>query len=192
MKQKQTARVISQRETAPSIFDMWIETSLAEQAKPGQFLCIYPKDRSTLLPRPISICEVREDRQALRIVYRIAGAGTTEFSGYQAGDTISILGTLGNGFPLDEAEGKKVFLMGGGIGVPPILELAKQMKADKQIIMGYRDSKTFLKEETILRATFSTNYASSSDARKNNIELACKSLNGAIIDLYGGFYCFCI
>lgn len=147
MKQKQTARVISQRETAPSIFDMWIETSLAEQAKPGQFLCIYPKDRSTLLPRPISICEVRGDRQALRIVYRIAGAGTTEFSGYQAGDTISILGTLGNGFPLDEAEGKKVFLMGGGIGVPPILELAKQMKADKQIIMGYRDSKTFLKED---------------------------------------------
>ena len=56
MKQKQTARVISQRETAPSIFDMWIETSLAEQAKPGQFLCIYPKDRSTLLPaRSVSV-----------------------------------------------------------------------------------------------------------------------------------------
>lgn len=48
-------------------------------------------------------------------------------------------------------------------------------------------TKTFLKEETILRATFSTNYASSSDARKNNIELACNSLNGAIIDLYGDF-----
>lgn len=147
MKQKQTATVLSQEMLAPAIYDMWIETTLAQQAKPGQFLCIYPKDKSTLLPRPISICEVREDKKALRIVYRIAGAGTTEFSGYQAGEAISVLGTLGNGFPLEEAKGKKVFLMGGGIGVPPILELAKRLDADKQIIMGYRDGKTFLRED---------------------------------------------
>ena len=60
---------------------------------------------------------------------------------------MEVLGTLGNGFPLEEAEGKKVFLMGGGIGVPPILELAKRMNAEKQIIMGYRDSQTFLRED---------------------------------------------
>lgn len=147
MKEKQNARVISQREIAPSIFDMWIETSLAEQAKPGQFIGVYPKDKSTLLPRPISICEVREDKRALRIVYRVAGAGTAEFSGYREGEPVSVLGTLGNGFPLEKAEGKKVFLMGGGIGVPPILELAKQLNAEKQIVMGYRDSATFLKED---------------------------------------------
>lgn len=147
MKQKQNATVISQTEIAPAIYDMWIETSLAAQAKPGQFLCIYPRDKSTLLPRPISICEVNEEKTALRIVYRIAGAGTTEFAGYKAGETISILGTLGNGFPLEEAKGKRVFLMGGGIGVPPILELAKQMEADKQIVMGYRDGRTFLRED---------------------------------------------
>ena len=100
-----------------------------------------------MLPRPISICEVREDKKALRIVYRVAGAGTEEFAGYKAGDAVEVLGTLGNGFPLEEAEGKKVFLMGGGIGVPPILELAKRMNAEKQIIMGYRDSQTFLRED---------------------------------------------
>lgn len=147
MKQKQTAEVLSQKEAAPRIYDMWIGTDLAEQARPGQFLCIYPKDRSTLLPRPISICEVREDRKALRIVYRVAGQGTGEFSGYRAGDTIEIMGTLGNGFPVGEAVGKKVFLMGGGIGVPPILQLAKEMDADRQIIVGYRDSHTFLRED---------------------------------------------
>lgn len=147
MKQKQTATILSQEAIAPAIYDMWIETTLAEQAKPGQFLCIYPRDKSTLLPRPISICEVREDRRALRIVYRVAGAGTAEFSGYQAGEPISILGTLGNGFPLEEAAGKRVLLMGGGIGVPPILELAKRMDADKQIVMGYRDAQTFLRED---------------------------------------------
>ena len=113
MKQKQNATVISQREIAPAIYDMWIETTLAKQAKPGQFLCIYTKDKSRLLPRPISICEVNEEKTALRIVYRVAGAGTEEFSHYHPGDTMEILGTLGNGFPWEEAEGKKVFLMGG-------------------------------------------------------------------------------
>ena len=147
MKEKQTAIVLSQAEIAPAIFDMWIETSLAKEAKPGQFICVYPKNQSTLLPRPISICEVREDRKALRIVYRVAGQGTAEFSGYQAGDSIAILGTLGNGFPLEKGEGRKVFLMGGGIGVPPILELAKQMNADKMVVVGYRDSNTFLRED---------------------------------------------
>lgn len=147
MKQKETAGVLSQREIAPGIYDMWIETHLATEAKPGQFICVYPRDKSTLLPRPISICEVREDRKALRIVYRVAGQGTGEFSGYRAGESISVMGPLGNGFPLDKADGKNVFLMGGGIGVPPILELAKEMNAVKQIIVGYRDDKLFLKED---------------------------------------------
>lgn len=149
MKQKTKASVISQREIAPNIFDMWIETSLAMQAKPGQFIGVYPKDKSTLLPRPISICQAdKGERPALRIVYRIAGKGTEEFSSYKEGDGIEILGTLGNGFPLEAAEGKKVFLMGGGIGVPPILELARELtNCDKQIIVGYRDSQLFLKDE---------------------------------------------
>ena len=154
MKQKQNATVLSQKEIAPQIFDMWIETSLAGAAKPGQFICIYPKDKSTLLPRPISICQINEERTALRVVYRIAGQGTAEFSFYQAGDTVAVLGTLGNGFPLEEAKGKRVFLMGGGIGIPPMLELARalteQIGMDReavQMIVGYRDSQLFLKED---------------------------------------------
>lgn len=152
MKQKKTAVVASQRELAPLIYDMWIETDLAGTAVPGQFICVYPKDKSTLLPRPISICEVREDRRALRIVYRIAGQGTAEFSRYVQGETLEILGTLGNGFPVEAAAGKKVFLMGGGIGIPPMLQLAKALQAvtdsaNIQIIAGYRDAQTFLRED---------------------------------------------
>lgn len=146
-KKKITARVNSQKEIAPAIFDMWLQTELAQGAVPGQFICLYTKDKSTLLPRPISICEVDREAGSLRIVYRIAGKGTAEFATYKEGDTVDILGTLGNGFPYEKAAGKKVFLMGGGIGIPPMLELAKEMDADKQIIVGYRDADTFLKED---------------------------------------------
>lgn len=147
MKAKTTATVISQKEIAASIFDMWIETELAKEAHPGQFVGVYPKNKSTILPRPISICEVNEGKSALRLVYRIAGQGTREFSGFTSGDSVEILGILGNGFPLEEGKGKKVFLMGGGIGVPPILQLAKELEADKSILVGYRDNHLFLKED---------------------------------------------
>lgn len=78
--------------------------------------------------------------------------GTEQFSRLQAGDKIEIVGPLGNGFPLEKAAGKRAMLMGGGIGVPPILELAKELAgelepAQKMIVVGYRDSQTFLKEE---------------------------------------------
>ena len=77
-------------------------------------------------------------------VYRIAGAGTAEFSAYKAGDPVEIMGPLGNGFPLT---GKKAFLIGGGIGIPPMLELGKQLGGEAQFVLGYRDGQTFLKDE---------------------------------------------
>ena len=146
-KKKVVAKVLSQTKLAEGIYDMWISTELALGAKPGQFICLYTKDASALLPRPISICEVNREKQALRIVYRVAGKGTAEFATYQAGDSVEILGTLGNGFPVEKAKGKKVFLMGGGIGIPPMLQLAKEMDATKQIVVGYRDSQTFLRQD---------------------------------------------
>lgn len=124
-KKKVTAAVYSQEQLADNIYDMWIETELAGEALPGQFLMVYPKCAATLLPRPISICEAQRDAGRLRIVYRVAGKGTAEFASYRKGDSISIMGTLGNGFPLEKAAGKRVFLMGGGIGIPPLLGLAQ-------------------------------------------------------------------
>lgn len=149
-KQKENAVVHSQEQLADGIYSMWINTEAAKDAKPGQFISMYTIDGSKLLPRPISICEIDKENGRLRVVYRVTGpkTGTEEFSKLKAGDIISVIGPLGNGFPYEKAEGKKVFLMGGGIGVPPILELAKQMDCEKkQIVVGYRDAQTFLKEE---------------------------------------------
>lgn len=146
MKFDEIAVVDSQKQLSEGIFDMWITTeNVANEAVPGQFISVYTKDASKLLPRPISICEVNGNK--LRIVYRVAGAGTAEFSAYEAGEEIHILGPLGNGFPLDNMEGKKAILIGGGIGIPPMLELAKQLKCDKEIVLGYRSSDTFLDKE---------------------------------------------
>ena len=80
-KKKEQAQVLAQRQLAPGIYDCLLKTTLAKEAKPGQFIALYPKDKSTLLPRPISICEADAEKGTLRIVYRIAGAGTKEFSG---------------------------------------------------------------------------------------------------------------
>ncbi len=154
-KKKQVAKVISQSVIAEGIMDLWLETSLAKNAHPGQFVGVYPAGADMLLPRPISICEVNKEKTALRLVYRIVGKGTAEFALYQPGSYLEILGILGNGFPLEKAAGKKVLLMGGGIGVPPLLQLSKELKnlpesqrpSDIQIVMGYRSSDTFLTEE---------------------------------------------
>ena len=149
-KTKEQAVVVSQEELAPGIFSLYLKTKAAENAKPGQFVSVDTKDPSKLLPRPISICELNKKHGTLRLVYRVTGekTGTKEFSELKAGDTVPVIGPLGNGFPLEKAAGKKAFLMGGGIGVPPILELAKQLKCEKkQIVVGYRDQATFLREE---------------------------------------------
>lgn len=146
MKIKEVAQVVEQKKLAEGVFSMRIQTKIAGQAVPGQFINIFSKDGSKLLPRPISICEIDSKKEQLRVVYRTVGAGTTEFSQLQAGDDVEVMGPLGNGFPL---EGETAIVVGGGIGVPPMLELAKQLSGSVTAVMGYRNDDLFLAEELI-------------------------------------------
>lgn len=147
MKYKELAVIIEQKKIATDIYSMWLEArQIAAEAVPGQFLSIYCNDASRMLPRPISICEIDREQGRLRIVYRVVGKGTEEFSAYQAGDTLNIVGPLGNGYPLDKGY-QKMLLIGGGVGIPPLVELSRTLSGEKQIVVGYRDSELFLKEE---------------------------------------------
>ena len=112
MKKKEICTVIRQKEIGDGIFSMWIQTeNIGKEAKPGQFVSLYSKDGSKLLPRPISLCEIDRENSRLRLVYRVTGAktGTEEFSRLKAGDAIPVIGPLGNGFPVEKAEGKTSF-----------------------------------------------------------------------------------
>ncbi|MCR5720312.1 MAG: dihydroorotate dehydrogenase electron transfer subunit [Lachnospiraceae bacterium] len=149
-KKKTVGRVLDVCKLSDGIYDMKIKTELSRDAKPGQFVGVFTKDSKNLLPRPISICEADKDEETLRLVFRTCGEGTREFATYKKEDEVELLGVLGNGFPIEKACGKSVMVMGGGIGIPPIVELSKklsEMGITPAAVVGYRDSETFLKTD---------------------------------------------
>lgn len=144
------ARVSSQEMLSDGIYSLCLKTwQIADAAVPGQFVNLYSRQQARLLPRPISLCEIRREDSVIRLVYRVAGKGTEEFSQLSAGDEIELMGPLGNGFleaSGPAAPGAKVLLIGGGIGIPPMLALSRAIDADKSIVLGYR-SDLFLTED---------------------------------------------
>ncbi|MCR5609904.1 MAG: dihydroorotate dehydrogenase electron transfer subunit [Lachnospiraceae bacterium] len=156
------------------VVDMWINCGdIVDKAKCGQFINIFCKGEGSLLPRPISICRIDKENKKLRVVFRVVGKGTKEFSEYKAGDCITIMGPLGNGFTLKD---KKAIIIGGGIGIPPMLELSKQLQCEKSIVLGYRDE-LFLNTEF---EAFGNVYISTEDGScgtKGNVIDAIKANN---------------
>lgn len=106
---------------------------LAELARPGQFIHLRCGE-GLLLRRPISICDAKEGR--LRIVFQIRGAGTKWLSLRSVGESLDVLGPLGNGFQLP-ASGK-VLLAGGGIGSAPLLYAGRQAINGAKAALGFR------------------------------------------------------
>lgn len=183
-KLKMTAKVVSQETLATDVYSLVLEApEIASQAIAGQFVSVYTHDGSKMLPRPISLCGIDREAGTLRLVYRVVGFGTKEFSQLAAGDTVDILGPLGNGFMKSD---KKAILIGGGIGIPPMLQLAKELDCEKSVVLGYRDE-IFLNEEF---EPYAQVYMSSEDGQhgvKGNVIDAIKEygVDGAVIYVCG-------
>ena len=178
---EEMAVVVSQKEIATDIFDLTIKTeNIAAAAKAGQFISLYCNDGTKLLPRPISLCGIDREAGTLRLVYRVTGenTGTEQFSKMVAGDEIRVLGPLGNGFELGD---KKAFCIGGGIGIPPMLQLAKELNCEKTAVLGYRNELFLLEDfEEVCDTIIATEDGSA--GTKGNVIDAIKA-NGAKADV---------
>ncbi|MCA0969342.1 dihydroorotate dehydrogenase electron transfer subunit [Halobacillus litoralis] len=118
--------ITEHEEIARATFRMVLKGQIATEVRePGQFVHIQVSEKF-YLRRPVSIAEVKED--TVTLLYKVMGDGTEALTKKHVGDQVDVLGPAGNGFPLDVREGAHALLVGGGIGVPPLYQLAKQLR----------------------------------------------------------------
>lgn len=135
--------VIGKTNLAKNVYDLTILCpDIAGQTKAGQFVHI--RVPGHILRRPISIADYDAEKGTVRIIYEIRGEGTEILAGLKAGDMIDILGPLGNGYTLPETG--RVVVVGGGIGVPPLLAVAKRFGAGAAAILGFRSAQAAILE----------------------------------------------
>lgn len=135
-------KLLTARELTPGIYDFTVHCpELSALAVPGQFAQILVPGHT--LRRPISICSIGRD--TLRFVFQIRGEGTEILSQYKPGDNIDILAPLGKGFPIDP--NKRTLLVGGGIGVPPLLAAAQALGEKATAILGFRTKELVILED---------------------------------------------
>ena len=128
-------RLASAQRLAADVFDFTFACpALVENARPGQFAQIRLPGHT--LRRPISICGIDKGQGTLRFVFQVRGQGTAELAQCGPGDDLEILAPLGNGFPI--GPGKRTLLIGGGIGVPPLLGCAAELGQNAIACLGFR------------------------------------------------------
>lgn len=137
-------KLLSAKALTKDVFDFVLSApELAAVAQPGQFAQIRLPGHT--LRRPISICGIDKTAGTLRFVFQIRGEGTAELAQFQPGSQIEILAPLGNGFPVDRQ--KRTLLVGGGIGVPPLLGVASELGENAVAVLGFRNKDAVILEE---------------------------------------------
>lgn len=150
MIKKQTANIVSLATVAKETIEIVLENEyISKRAKPGQF--VHVAVRGHTLRRPISIAATNPENHTLTILFKTIGSGTSELGCYHVGDTLDLLGPNGSSFPLPESvENETLLLIGGGIGIPPIYFLARELqkaKADVHVILGFQSKQYIFYED---------------------------------------------
>ena len=131
-------KILSNTKLTDSVYKMVLSGDTSDITNCGQFVNIQLS--GMFLRRPISVCDY--DGETLTIVYKVVGKGTEAMSAMAAGTELDILTGLGNGYDLTLA-GEKPVLLGGGVGVPPMYNLAKKLIAlgkEVKVILGFNTS----------------------------------------------------
>ncbi len=127
--------IVSNEALTDSVYKMILVGDTSDITNCGQFVNIQLD--GMFLRRPISVCDY--DEETLTLVYKVVGKGTKAMSEMTEGTKLDILTGLGNGYDLTKA-GDKPVLLGGGVGVPPMYNLAKKLKEqgkDVKVILGF-------------------------------------------------------
>ena len=138
--------IVSNTPLTDSVYKMVLSGDTSAITASGQFVNI--RLDGMFLRRPISVCDY--DEETLTLVYKVVGKGTGAMSAMTPGAKLDILTGLGNGYDLT-ASGEKPVLLGGGVGVPPMYKLAKELLAEGKnvsVILGFNTkSEIFFEEE---------------------------------------------
>ena len=114
---------------------------IAGHARPAQFVTLYSANSTRLMPRPLGVCSTSGDE--VSVVYAVVGEGTEEFSHLSAGDGVDVMGPLGR--PYDLRASAHYVLVGGGLGVPPLVYAAQHLSQRDDVavtsVFGYRDER---------------------------------------------------
>lgn len=141
--------IVSKKELTKDVYEMVLEGNAASYiSAPGQFINIKINDSlQPYLRRPMSICDY--DETHIKMIFKVVGEGTKLLSQKEVGDELDCLTGLGNGFI--DLDAKKAVVIGGGLGVPPMYRLAKDLKdkgVEVQAVLGFGSQKDiFYKEE---------------------------------------------
>ena len=132
-------KIISNQEISKGVFEMVVDTRDFPKSIPGQFVMVHLDKGELLLPRPISIC--RQEKNLMLLVYKVFGKGTDYLSKLKQNDEVRLMGPLGNGFTIKDGL-KKIALIGGGIGIPPmvsIFDAIKDKNIEIHVYLGFKE-----------------------------------------------------
>lgn len=131
--------IIANEEISPNIYEVTLDGDF--KGKPGQFYMVRGwNGLDPLLPRPISISNLIEGK--ITFLYEVRGRGTHIISKLKEGDKLRVLGPLGNGF--DYGTNKRIAIVSGGIGIAPMLYLAKNLESNTDLYAGFRSESYYL------------------------------------------------
>ena len=140
------AKIVSNKLISKDIAEMILHVpQISAEIKAGQFVEI-DTNGATLLKKPISIADLDPIQKNMTLYYKVIGKGTQALANFPAGSSADIIGALGNGFPLPQ---EACYIVGGGIGIPPMYLLAKNSKMPIDVFLGARS-----KDDLILIENF--------------------------------------